>query len=82
MVLLDLKLLAVLSGLSCLYMVNMLLITQVHWMVDIIGGLIFSVWCYRTIQRVIGFIDMVVSLPYRFTVWVYGNTCKDRCQSK
>ena len=40
--------LTILVGLSWVFMVNMLLITQVHYLADIVGGIVFAVWFYRT----------------------------------
>lgn len=79
MVILEIWPLAVLSGLSCLFMINMLLITQVHWMADIVGGLIFSVWCYRTATRIVFYMDYLISLPFTAGKWLYLNKCQECC---
>ena len=33
-------------------------------MVDIVGGLIFSIWWYRTSIRYVRYVDKVISLPF------------------
>ena len=45
-------------------MINVLLITKVHYLVDIVGGFVFSVWLYRTALRFVVYIDKAMSLPY------------------
>ena len=45
-------------------MLNILLITKVHYMVDIVGGLIFSIWWYRTSIRYVRYVDRIISLPF------------------
>lgn len=56
--------LSVVLGLSWCFMLNILLITKVHYMVDIVGGLIFSIWWYRTSIRYVRYVDRIISLPF------------------
>lgn len=39
--------LGIFGVLSLLYMMNMLVTTKVHYVIDVIGGLIYSIWFYR-----------------------------------
>lgn len=43
---------------------NMLLITEVHYVADVIGGLVFATWFYRTSIRVVFYTDFFFSLPF------------------
>lgn len=63
---LDLKLwaLAILAFLSLIFMMNLLLITKVHYVVDIAGGIIYAVWFYRLARLLVVYFDKLVSLPY------------------
>lgn len=71
MFILDLKLPATFAFLSMLFMMNMLLITRVHYVPDIIGGLLFAIWYHRTATRVVYYIDKALSFPFFVGKWVY-----------
>lgn len=60
-------------------MMNMLLITQVHYVCDIIGGLVFATWFHRNATRAVLYMDKLLSLPYKAGKWIYENKCKDIC---
>jgi len=49
-------------------MMNMLIITRVHYTVDVIGGLVFSVYSYWVIGKLTVYIDMAISLPYKYGI--------------
>lgn len=63
-----------------IFMMNMLLITRVHYVADIIGGLVFAIWYHRTATRFVVYIDKLLSLPYFIVNWLYINKCNS-CQS-
>jgi membrane-associated phospholipid phosphatase len=46
-------------------MINVLLITEVHYSIDVVGGLILSVWAFRTSKRIVEYIDKFISLPFK-----------------
>lgn len=54
---------------------NMLLITRVHYVADIIGGLLFAIWYHRQATRAVVYIDKFLSLPYFIVKWIYVNKC-------
>jgi hypothetical protein len=56
-------------------MMNMLLITRVHYVADIIGGLLFAIWYHRQATRAVVYIDKFLSLPYFIVKWIYVNKC-------
>lgn len=60
-------------------MMNMLLITQVHYVCDIIGGLVFAAWFHRTVTRGVIWLDKILSLPFWVVKSVYENKCKQYC---
>jgi hypothetical protein len=67
MVTLRLAIPSILAGLSLLYMMNMLLVTKVHYTIDILGALAFAFWFHRMASRYVAYIDKFLSLPY----WIY-----------
>jgi hypothetical protein len=62
-----------------IFMMNMLLITRVHYVADIIGGLVFAIWYHRTAIRCTLYIDKCLSLPFFIVKWIYLNKCKPMC---
>lgn len=74
---LRLKVLAILAFMSLIYMMNMLTITRVHYTVDIIGGLVFALFFYRTSKRVFIYFDKLFSLPYFIVKWIYVTQCQE-----
>jgi hypothetical protein len=79
MVILGLRLPAVMVFMSLLYMMSMLLITEVHYVVDIIGGLVFAIWFHRSGTRAVLWIDKALSLPFFVVKWIYENKCRQYC---
>ncbi len=49
---------------SLLYMANMLLTTEVHYTIDILAGILYSLWFYQLAKRLTKSFDKLVSLPY------------------
>jgi hypothetical protein len=70
---------AVVAFLCLLFMMNMLLITQVHYVCDIIGGLVFATWFHRNATRGVLWIDRVLSFPFWAVKWLYENKCRQYC---
>lgn len=49
-------------------MMNMLIITRVHYTADVIGGLIFAVYFYWVVVEKLIWVDKLASLPYSFVI--------------
>lgn len=77
MIMLNIKPLFIMAFVSLIFMMNLLLITEVHYTADIIGGIVFSVWFYRTAIRITLYADKLLSLPYFIVKWIYDNKCKE-----
>ncbi len=60
---------------SLLFMVNLLLVTHVHYFVDIVGGLVYSSWCFWMVGKMVKWTDWVLSLPDLVVGWVCGQFC-------
>ena len=62
--------------LACLiYMMNMLLITRVHYTIDVAGGLVFAFFWSRFAERYISYFDWLLTLPY-----VAGRKVLEKCK--
>jgi membrane-associated phospholipid phosphatase len=77
MVMLNIKSLAILAFISLLFMMNLLLITKVHYVIDIAGGLIMAVWYFRLSTRISIYFDKLLTLPYYGVKWIYDNKCSE-----
>jgi hypothetical protein len=53
----------ILAIISLMYMANMLLVTKVHYSIDIVAGIIFALWFYRLSERITYYLDYVFTLP-------------------
>lgn len=62
--------------LSWVFMVNLLLITKVHYTVDIVGGLLFAMWFDWMGTKIVAYFDWVFSLPYKTVNWIYHSRDK------
>jgi hypothetical protein len=82
MAVLRLRVVAVAAFLCLIFMMNMLLITQVHYVCDIAGGLIFAAWFHRSATRIVVWMDKALSLPFLAVKALYQKTCKDKCGEK
>jgi hypothetical protein len=71
------RVLAVSVFVCLLFMMNMLLISQVHYVTDVAGGLVFSIWFYRTSIRTVLYTDKFISFPF----WL-GKKAYERCRKK
>jgi hypothetical protein len=47
-----------------IYMMNMLLITRVHYTVDVAAGLIYAFIFYGLAEQIVSYFDWLISLPY------------------
>ena len=74
---LNIKSLAILAFVSLLFMMNLLLITKVHYVIDIAGGLIMAVWYFRLSTRILIYFDKLLTLPYDGVKWIYDNKCSE-----
>jgi hypothetical protein len=53
----------VFSMLALIYMATMLMITEVHYSIDIIAGILFGIWFFRFAAKYTIFFDRLSSLP-------------------
>jgi hypothetical protein len=49
---------------NLIFMLNMLIITRIHYTIDIIAALIFATTVYRLTYIIIKYIDFVFSIPF------------------
>jgi len=49
---------------SLLYMMNMLTIIQVHYTIDVAGGLVFAFFFHKLAGKIVYYWDWVLNLPY------------------
>lgn len=70
-ILIDYKIVAGLAFISLVYVMNMLIISRVHYTCDIMGGLIFAIWFHKTATRNTYYIDKLFSIPFVIGKWVY-----------
>ena len=56
---------------------NLLLITKVHYVVDLVGGLVFAIWYYWIAGFCVIYFDKLMSFPFFIVKWIYENKCKD-----
>jgi hypothetical protein len=55
-------------------MMNMLLITRVHYTIDVASGLVYAFFVYSLVERVVRYFDWLLSLPY-----LLGKKAFERC---
>ena len=67
---LNLNKTGVLALVSAVYMMNMLIVTRVHYVIDVIAGIIFAFWSYRLSKRYIIYFDKFLNLPYALFLWL------------
>lgn len=58
------------------YMMNMLIITRVHYTIDVAGGLVFAFAVFEFCNKNLYWFDRFLSLPYVLGAKIYGCTCK------
>lgn len=56
-------------------MMNMLLITRVHYTIDVAAGLVYAFFVFSLIERVVSYFDWLLSLPY-----LLGKMAFERCR--
>jgi hypothetical protein len=49
---------------SLVYMMNMLITVRIHYTVDVIAGLLFSIFIYQLMSKGVKYCDMLGNLPY------------------
>lgn len=49
---------------NLIFMLNMLIITRVHYVIDIMAGLIFAVTAFRLTILILKYLDYVLSVPF------------------
>jgi hypothetical protein len=50
--------------LNLIFMMNMLIITRIHYTADIMAALIFTAVVYRLVTLILKYIDYVFSIPF------------------
>ena len=50
--------------LQLLYMIFMLIVSRVHYTIDIVGGFIFGLFCFYLSEKFIFYFDFLWSLPH------------------
>ncbi len=58
-------------------MMNMLLITRVHYTIDIAAGLVFAVFMSKNVNRFVPWADKIISLPL-----LLGEKGRDWCRER
>lgn len=48
-----------------IYIILMLLIGRVHYTIDVFGGLVYSWYFYKIVDRNLSFFDQILNAPYR-----------------
>lgn len=48
-----------------IYIILMLLIGRVHYTIDVFGGLVYSWYFYKIVDRNLSFFDQIMNAPYR-----------------
>lgn len=57
---------------NLIFMLNMLIITRVHYTIDIIAALIFAITIYRLTYLIIKYVDFVFSVPFYILRYLRG----------
>jgi hypothetical protein len=52
-------------------MMNMLLVTRVHYTIDVAGGLVFALFFYSMAEKIVPYFDWLVSQPFVLGKKVY-----------
>ena len=74
------RLLAALALISLIFMINLLIMTKVHYTADIIGGLIFATFMHNLAAKTAFYTDKMISFPYWLSLKIYDN-CKNEDKS-
>lgn len=71
------RVVAALALVSLVFMINLLIMTKVHYVADIIGGLIFATFMHNLASKTVYHTDKMISFPYWLGLKVY-NKFKDQ----
>lgn len=69
------RVVAALAFVSLIFMINLLIMTKVHYSADIIGGLIFATFMHKLASKTVYYSDKFISLPHLLGLKIY-NKCK------
>jgi hypothetical protein len=58
-------------------MMNMLLITRVHYTIDVAGGIVFAYFFHKFCSKNIKYMDKILSLPY-FIFMKISRICRNK----
>jgi hypothetical protein len=56
---------------NLIFMMNMLIISRIHYNIDIIAALIFTAVVYRLVYLIVKWIDYVFSIPFYMGRFLY-----------
>jgi hypothetical protein len=62
---------SLIAFLTSIYMMNVLIITRIHYTIDIIAAIIFTVLIYRLVIDILKYVDFLFSIPYYFVRMTY-----------
>lgn len=67
---------ALCTFISLLFMMNLLIITRIHYTIDIMGGIIFSLAFFRGVSYTLKYFDYLFSIPFYIARYFYKRFCK------
>lgn len=59
-------------------MMNVLIITRIHYTIDIIAAIIFTVLIYRLVMNILKYVDYLFSIPYYLVRMAYFKITRKR----
>lgn len=64
--------------LCLIFMMNMLIITRVHYSIDVMAGLIFATVSFRLTILILRYLDYLLSIPFYIGRKIYYSLKKDK----
>lgn len=58
-------------------MMNFLIITRIHYTIDVMAGLIFAVTAFRLTVLIVKYEDFLLSVPFYIGRWIFYKIKKD-----
>jgi ABC-type spermidine/putrescine transport system permease subunit II len=63
---------------TLLFMMNVLIITRIHYTIDIMGGIIFALAFHRGVSYTLKYFDYLFSIPFYIGRYFYKRLCKGK----
>jgi hypothetical protein len=63
--------------LNLVFMMNFLIITRIHYTIDVMAGLIFAVTAFRLTVLIVKYEDFLLSVPFYIGRWIFYKIKKD-----